>query len=168
MRNFPVKNRRTRYGRSLTATPSEPQRLDECTSGSAPLRVPEKHRKQSGDTQQQSVHGGHDEGAQAAGTTSGSRSRKRHTPSVTCPGSRATGAVSVECSLHWRRRLLVSQRAGRAAAARGRRLTRLREEASSWASAAAVIAAVAVSASLGGSSSRAVRADRPYANASVT
>jgi hypothetical protein len=108
MRNFPVKNRRTRYGRSLTATPSEPQRLDECPSGSASLRVPEKHRKQSGDTQQQSVHDGHNEGAQAAGTTSRSRSSKRHTPSVTCPGSRATGAVSVECSLHWRRRLLVS------------------------------------------------------------
>jgi hypothetical protein len=50
MRNFPVKNRRTRYGRSLIATPPEPQRLDECPSGSAALRVTGKHRKQPGDT----------------------------------------------------------------------------------------------------------------------
>src|SRR4051812_25476327 len=37
MRNFPITNRRTRYVRSLTATPPEPQRLDECASGSASL-----------------------------------------------------------------------------------------------------------------------------------
>src|SRR3954452_16134583 len=98
MRNFPVKNRRTRYGPVThrhacgTATPGrvpERQRV---------ARVSVKHRKQSGDTQQQSVHDGHNEGAQAAGTTSGSRLRKRHTPSVACPGSPTTGAVSVECS----------------------------------------------------------------------